>query len=128
MIVFVLKAQYDFIHHALCELVVCGETEVTASNLKSFTDTLNNILGSIGASMAKKHIQVCFYKVLSLAYEYDFPQILNELDGQRKQSYKGASDVHNVKKNRYPNILPSKYTLPNGVITALYGMYLMFSL
>ena len=37
MIVFVLKAQYEFIHHALGELVVCGETEVTASNLKSFT-------------------------------------------------------------------------------------------
>ena len=66
MIVFVLKAQYEFIHYALGELVVCGETEVTASNLKSFTDSLNNILGSIGASMAKKHIQVCFY-LLSLA-------------------------------------------------------------
>ena len=128
MIVFVSQAQYEFIHYALGELVVCGETEVTASNLKSFTDTLNNILGSIGASMAKKHIQVCLYKVSSSAYTYDFPQILNELDGQRKPSYKGASEVHNVKKNRYPNILPSKYTLPNGVKTALYGMYVMFSL
>ena len=57
-----------------------------------------------------------------------FFQILNELDGQRKPSYKGASEVHNVKKNRYPNVLPSKYTFPNGVKTALNGVYLMFSL
>ena len=54
-----LKAQYEFIHHALSELVVCGETEVAASSLKSFTETLNNIVGGAGVSLAQKHHKVC---------------------------------------------------------------------
>ena len=53
-----LKAQYEFIHHALSELVVCGETEVAASSLKSFTETLSNIVGGAGVSLAQKHHKV----------------------------------------------------------------------
>ena len=33
------QAQYEFIHHALSELVVCGQTEMTASSLRAFIDS-----------------------------------------------------------------------------------------
>ena len=55
----ILKIQYEFIHQALSELVVCGETEVTASGLRSFTESLSSIEGGTGGiSKAQKHFQV----------------------------------------------------------------------
>ena len=58
MIAFVLKAQYEFIHYALGELVVCGETEVTASNLKSFTDSLREPVNDSGLTLSQQHMKV----------------------------------------------------------------------
>ena len=58
MIVFVLKAQYEFIHYVLGELVVCGETEVTASNLKSFTDSLREPVNDSGLTLSQQHMKV----------------------------------------------------------------------
>ncbi|CAI8029222.1 Receptor-type tyrosine-protein phosphatase epsilon [Geodia barretti] len=85
------QAQYEFIHQALSELVVCGETEVTASSLRSFTESLSSIEGGTGGiSKAQKHFQN-----------------LMELDSQHKGTFKGGSEVKNVRKNRYANTLPN---------------------
>ena len=51
-----MQVQYEFIHHALSELVVCGETEVTASSLKTFTKGLKV---RDGITESQKHYQVC---------------------------------------------------------------------
>ena len=56
MLLFPIQVQYEFIHHALSELVVCGETEVTASSLKTFTKGLK--VGD-GITSSEKHYQVC---------------------------------------------------------------------
>ena len=37
-----VKVQYEFIHYALSELVVCRETEMTASRLRSFMDSVRD--------------------------------------------------------------------------------------
>ena len=50
-----LQTQYEFIHHALSELVVCGETEMTASRLRAFIDSHNQ---ESGETEAQKHMQV----------------------------------------------------------------------
>ena len=49
------QAQYEFIHHALSELVVCGETEMTASSLRAFIDSHDQ---ESGVTDAQKHMQV----------------------------------------------------------------------
>ena len=64
MIVFVLKVQYEFIHYALGELVVCGETEVTASNLKSFTDSLREPVNDSGLTLSQQHMKVTLSTIL----------------------------------------------------------------
>ena len=55
-----LKAQYEFIHYALSELVVCGETEIVAANLRSFTDLLNH---DSQPSISQQHMNVCLSNV-----------------------------------------------------------------
>ena len=40
---------------------MCGETEVAASSLRSFTESLNSIVTGTGLSLAQKHIQVILY-------------------------------------------------------------------
>ena len=52
---FVFQTQYEFIHHALSELVVCGETEMTASSLRAFIDSHDQ---ESGVTDAQKHMQV----------------------------------------------------------------------
>ena len=52
------QAQYEFIHHALSELVVCGETEVTASNLRAFIDSLKTKSMEEEIAGTQKHSQV----------------------------------------------------------------------
>ena len=52
------QAQYKFIHNALSELVVCGETEVTASSLKTYTDKLNDHMEDSELTGSQKHFQV----------------------------------------------------------------------
>ena len=52
---FVFQTQYEFIHHALSELVVCGETEMTASSLRAFIESHDQ---ESGVTDAQKHMQV----------------------------------------------------------------------
>ena len=54
------KAQYEFIHYALSELVVCGETEIAAANLRSFTDSLRDMAEGSGSTISQQHMTVCF--------------------------------------------------------------------
>ena len=49
------QAQYEFIHHALSELVVCGETEMIASNLRAFIES-HDLESEV--TDAQKHMQV----------------------------------------------------------------------
>ena len=56
----ILKAQYEFIHYALSELVVCGETEIVAANLRSFTDSLRDSAEGSGPTISQQHMTVCF--------------------------------------------------------------------
>ena len=52
-----LQAQYEFIHCGLSELVVCGETEVAAANLRI---TLKNLKkkGGDGLTGFQRQMQV----------------------------------------------------------------------
>ena len=45
-------------HCALSELVVCGETEVTASHLRSFTESLRDPVGGSGPTLPQQHLKV----------------------------------------------------------------------
>ena len=54
---YIYQDQYEFIHHALSELVVCGETEVSASCLRSFTGKLKAV-DNAGITGLQKHFQV----------------------------------------------------------------------
>ena len=49
--------QYTFIHHALSELVVCGNTEVAAANLRITTSKLEKT-DNDGVTGFQKHFQV----------------------------------------------------------------------
>ena len=57
-IILLLKVQYEFIHYALSELVVCGETEMAASSLKSFTDSLTDPEDTSAITLIRNHLQV----------------------------------------------------------------------
>ena len=52
------QPQYIFIHNALSELVVCGETEVAAANLKIEANQLQKETAD-GITGFQKHLQVC---------------------------------------------------------------------
>ena len=56
-----LKAQYEFIHYALSELVMCGETEIAAANLRSFTDSLRDLAEGSGPTIFQQHMRVCLF-------------------------------------------------------------------
>ena len=51
------QPQYIFIHHALSELVVCGETEVEAANLRIKANQLQKETAD-GITGFQKHFQV----------------------------------------------------------------------
>ena len=44
--------------------MVCGETEVTASSLRSFTESLDKMVGGTALPTAQKHLKVCIYAVV----------------------------------------------------------------
>ena len=50
--------QYEFIHYALSELVVCGETEVAASSLRAFIDRFHVQEEDSEITGFQKHFQV----------------------------------------------------------------------
>ena len=62
------KAQYEFIHYALSELVVCGETEIVAANLRSFIDSLRNLAEGSGSTISQQHMTVCFLIVYDISW------------------------------------------------------------
>ena len=39
--------------------MVCGETEVTASSLRSFTESLSDPVGGSGPTLSQQHLKVC---------------------------------------------------------------------
>ena len=53
-----VKVQYEFIHYALSELVVCGETEMTASRLRSFMDSVRDPDDTSGITYIRNRLQV----------------------------------------------------------------------
>ena len=53
-----VKVQYEFIHYALSELVVCGETEMTASRLRSFMDSVRDPDDTSGTTYIRHRLQV----------------------------------------------------------------------
>ena len=53
-----VKVQYEFIHYALSELVVCGETEMTASRLRSFMDSVRDPDDTSGTAYIRNRLQV----------------------------------------------------------------------
>ena len=57
-----MKAQYEFIHYALSELVVCGETEMTASSLQSFADSLQDSDDESESIYLRHHLQVTLHR------------------------------------------------------------------
>ena len=61
------KAQYDFIHYALSELAVCGETEMTASRLRSFVESLRD--GEQNNSNLIQHLQVFLFHNFQISFK-----------------------------------------------------------
>ena len=61
------KAQYEFIHYALSELVVCGETEIAAASLRSFTDSLRDLAEGSGPTISQQNMTVCFMIVFDIS-------------------------------------------------------------
>ena len=59
-----LQAQYEFIHCGLSELVVCGETEVAAANLRI---TLKNLKkkGGDGLTGFQRQMQVHVSRIIT---------------------------------------------------------------
>ena len=53
-----VKVQYEFIHYALSELVVCGETEMTASRLRSFMDSVRDPDDTSGTTYIRHRLRV----------------------------------------------------------------------
>ena len=53
-----VKVQYEFIHYALSELVVCGETEMTASRLRSFMDSVRDPGDTSGITYIRNRLRV----------------------------------------------------------------------
>jgi hypothetical protein len=57
-----VQVQYDFVHESLSELVVCGETEVTAANIRiAISQLQRQVTGDVsGISGFQKQFQVGF--------------------------------------------------------------------
>ena len=56
-----LQQQYEFVHHILSELVVCGETEVAVTNLRIVISNLQKVTEE-GISGFQKHLMVYIIK------------------------------------------------------------------
>ena len=105
-----MQAQYNFIHDALNELILCGDTEITASNLRIAINRLSKIKdGETGYS---KQFNVSWSELIKVKWcDVNFlPQILDHMTLRTSESdYTQANMECNVSKNRcYPNNLPSK--------------------
>ena len=52
------QSQYVFIHDTLNELIICGETEIAAANLRTAIDYLSTQIESKGMSRFEHQFQV----------------------------------------------------------------------
>ena len=96
-----------FIHDAMNELVVCGETEVLAPNIRVNISRMERlVVGEEAVSGFQKQFEVfaCHrYVCLILS----FPQILKKMCSLYNVSYLEAEAEYNVTKNRFSDKLPS---------------------
>ena len=106
----ILQQQYEFIHCGLSELVVCGETEIAAANLRI---TINNLkkMTDEGVTGFQKQLQVYktvyTYKDCLLNSSFTH-QIIDEMSSHQPVSYADAKQEYNNVKNRFPDKLPSE--------------------
>lgn len=99
-----------FIHDALSELLVCGETEVPVADLRIKINQLSRKTEAITGY--QKQFQVfglwvwadCEDVVLCMCVH----QTLELVSSQCRASYLEAKADYNVHKNRYPDKLPSE--------------------
>ncbi|CAI8049659.1 Tyrosine-protein phosphatase Lar-like [Geodia barretti] len=84
------QAQYVFIHDSLSELVVCGETDVAAGNIRIRMMQLQKPVpgGLVG-------------------FQKQF-ETLEEVSSQCEASYQEAKAKYNAGKNRFPDKLPNE--------------------
>ena len=97
-----VKVQYEFIHYALRELVVCGETEMTASRLRSFMDSVRDPDDTSGTAYIRNRLRVYLN-----TQQQCHNAVLIKLFERYKWNFKGATARENINKNRFPNCLPS---------------------
>ena len=56
-----LQAQYVFVHDSLSELVVCGETDILAANIRINTNRMKEYATGEAVTGFQKQFQVVFY-------------------------------------------------------------------
>ena len=103
------QAQYNFIHDALNELILCGDTEITAPNLRIVINRLNKTKdGETGYSKQFNVQKLCQYLNNSHDHVFFSTQLIAQMSpGYLESDYTQANMECNLNKNRYPNILPS---------------------
>ena len=122
VITYALQEQYEFIHCGLSELVVCGETEIAAANLRIAVNNLKKMTNE-GMTGFQKQLQVYMYNyVLNCRYItilqevyyahvmsfFSTHQIIDEVSSHHPVSYVDAEQKYNSSKNRFPDKLPSE--------------------
>jgi netrin-G3 ligand len=83
------QQQYEFIHCGLSELVVCGETEVAAANLRIAIKNLKK-KGPVGFTGFQRQMQ-----------------IIEEVSSHHPVTFSYAEEEYNRSKNRFPDKLPN---------------------
>ncbi|CAI8039710.1 Receptor-type tyrosine-protein phosphatase S [Geodia barretti] len=83
------QQQYEFIHCGLSELVVCGETEVGAANLRIALKNLKK-KGPVGFTGFQRQMQ-----------------IIEEVSSHHPVTFSDAEEEYNRNKNRFPDKLPN---------------------
>ncbi|CAI8002626.1 Receptor-type tyrosine-protein phosphatase F [Geodia barretti] len=87
------QAQYVFIHDSLSELVVCGETDVAAGNIRIRMMQLQKPVPGDPSGL--------------IGFQKQF-ETLEEVSSQCEASYQEAKAKYNAGKNRFPDKLPNE--------------------
>lgn len=101
-----------FIHDALSEYITCGETEITASNMRAKFNHLSKTIPGKGVTGFANQFQVSFHGIRRCGHEGVIcsslsVQLLEQVS--RKPEEEDCSDAvehFNRNKNRYPDRLP----------------------
>ena len=108
---YVKQQQYEFIHCGLSELVVCGETEVAAANLRIAVNNLKKE-GEDGMTGFQKQMKVCYTECGSIVpSSTKLLQIIEEVSSHQQVTFTDAEQDYNNSKNRFPDKLPSEFIL-----------------